>query len=388
MKRKVSNPHIKRIVLASVNFYSVYNFRLYLARRLKEMKFEVLIAAPEDEYRELLEKEFRTAIIRNLDRKSKNPLKDFKLFLEYMKLYSEYRPDLVINYSIKPNIYSSLACALLKIKCISTLAGLGHLFIKKDLFQSIAKLLYKAAFRFNMKVIFLNEQDLRDFVEEKIVKQSKALLMNGEGIDLTHFHPGYCTQTKKAKSPFIFLCITRLIWEKGIKEYVEAAKILRKIKPEAEFWLLGPFDEGNPASVTKEYINSVTREGIINYLGAHKDVRPFICYADAVVLPSFYKEGVPRVLLEAMALEKPIITTNIPGCRDVCKDNLNGFCVQPMNVDSLVEAMIKLMELPPEKRIEMGKYGRRLAAEKFENSIVYRDLLQLIIETLGVEPCD
>ncbi|MEO0272958.1 MAG: glycosyltransferase family 4 protein [candidate division WOR-3 bacterium] len=389
MKRQAKNRlDSKRVVLASVNFYSVYNFRLYLARKLKEMKYEVLIAAPEDEYRELLNQEFRTVIIKNLDRKSKNPFKDLKLLLEYLKLYSKYKPDLVINYSIKPNIYSSLACGLLKIRCISTLAGLGLLFVKKDLFQSIARLLYKAAFRFNTKVIFLNEEDMKEFVGKKIVKQNQAFILNGEGIDLNYFHPNHCNHMKKDNPNFIFLCITRLIWEKGIKEYVEAARILKKIKPDAEFWLLGPFDEGNPASVDEDYINSATKEGIINYLGAHKDVRPFICCADAVVLPSFYREGVPRALLEAMALEKPIITTTIPGCKEVCKDSFNGFCVKPKDVNGLVEAMIRLMELPQAKRIEMGKYGRRLAVEKFENSVVYRDLLQLISNTLGAQLVD
>ncbi len=191
-----------------------------------------------------------------------------------------------------------------------------------------------------------------------------------------YFDPKLCKDNEK--SSFVFLMISRLLWDKGVGEFVTAGKILkRKYGDKVEFWLLGPIDKEDPAAVSEEDIKNWIEEGIINYLGISQDVRPYLCQADCVVLPS-YREGIPRSLLEAMAMEKPIITTDSPGCREVCKDGYNGFLVKPRDVESLVKAMEKMLTMEKEKRIEMGKRGRQMILEEFSEESVIRKYQEVI----------
>ncbi|MFN3976924.1 MAG: glycosyltransferase family 4 protein [Aquificaceae bacterium] len=369
---------VKKLILTSNTSWSVWNFRRGLIRALIDKGFDVYVVAPEDEY----SKNFPKFIpLKNLDRKGKNPIRDAKLLLEYISIYRRIKPDLVLNFTIKPNIYSSLACRLLSIRCISTITGLGYVFVKESLLTKFVSLLYKVSLEKNQKVVFLNPDDKELFLKRGLINEEKAVIIKGEGINTELFNPKVCQ--KKEKDAFIFLMVSRLLWDKGVGEFVSAGRLLKEAyKENIELWLLGPIDKGNPSSVSEEDIKRWEEEGIIKYLGTTQDVRPFICQADCVVLPS-YREGIPRSLLEAMAMERPIITTDSPGCREVCKDGENGFLVKPRDVESLFRAMERMYRLSGEERESMGRLGRKLAVDEFSEEKVIRDYLEIIFKEGG-----
>jgi glycosyltransferase involved in cell wall biosynthesis len=363
----------KRIVLSSNTAFSLYNFRLHLMKALKEKGYEVMAISPEDgKYSELLRSEFSFFPVKNLDRKGTNPIKDLKLFFEYFLLFRKLKPDLVINFTIKSNIYGSISAGLLGIPSISVITGLGYVFIRESWLTKFVKLLYWLAFRFNRAVVFLNSEDLNTLGN---ISKEKSFLIESEGIDIKHFDQTLCKEAKKDE--FTFLFVGRLLTDKGIYELIKAFERLKKENPKVKLIIVGSPDEGNPNSVSKGELEKWVKEGLIEWHGFQEDVRPFYCMADCVVLPS-YREGVPRVLLEAMAMEKPIITTDAPGCRNVCVDEVNGFLVKPKDVESLYLAMKRMVELGDEKLREFGKAGKRLAKEKYSVEKIVREYINLI----------
>ena len=372
---------MRKILIVSNTSFSLYNFRYNLAKTLKEKGYNVYLSAPEDEYSEELEKEFNFIPLKNLDRKGKNPIKDLSFFVELLYIYKKFKPDLVLHYTIKPNIYGSLACAFLNIPSIATVTGLGYVFTQNNKFiQNLVKFLYKEAFRKVNYVVFQNKSDMEEFIKNGILSSQKAVLIEGSGIDIEKFNPDFCKDFSK-KEYFTFIMISRLLWDKGIKEYLEAAKFLKKRYKKVKFLLLGSFDKGNPSAVPEEFIYKYHKEGVIEYLGFSNDVRPYICKSDVVVLPS-YREGLPRVLLEAMAMGKPIITTNAPGCRDVVIDNYNGYIVEVKNAKSLINAMEKCLLMDREKLRTMGNNGKKLVQERFSDNIIINKYLKLIEKIL------
>jgi len=368
----------KRIVLSSNTAFSLYNFRLYLMRALKEKGYEVMAVSPEDgKYSELLKKEFSFFSVKNLDRKGTNPIKDLKLFFEYFLLFRRLKPDLVINFTIKPNIYGSISAGLLGIPSISVITGLGYVFIRESWLTKLAKLLYWLAFRFNKAVVFQNSEDMKTL--EKLC-EGECLLIESSGVDLKHLDPELCKEAKKDE--FTFLFVGRFLTDKGIYELIRAYEKLKKEKPKVKLIIVGSPDEGNPNSISKGELEKWIKEGLIEWHGFQEDVRPFYCMADCVVLPS-YREGIPRVLLEGMAMEKPIITTDAPGCRNVCVDGVNGFLVKLKDVESLYLAMKRIVELGDEKLREFGKAGRRLAEEKYSVEKIVGEYINLIEAVLS-----
>lgn len=362
-----------KIVFSSNTAFSLYNFRLPLMRRLKEMGHTVFAVAPEDKYSHRLRQEFEFFSIKNLDRKGKNPIKDLKLTLEYLRIYKKTKPDLVVNFTIKPNIYSSICAGLLGIPSISVVTGLGYAFIEKTWLTDIVKNLYKIAFFFNTFVVFLNREDI-DLL--KRLAKNKAVLIESEGVDTEFFSPKHCEE--KTSEDFTFLFVGRLLKDKDVYELVRAFEELKKEFPGVRLAVVGDVDEGNPASVKKQEIEEWERMGLIEWFGFQEDVRPYHCMADCVVLPSYYREGIPRVLLEAMAMERPIITTDSVGCRDVCVDGVNGFLVEPKSWESLYEAMKRMVELSPYQRKAMGAKGRNFVLEKYDIKLVVSKYLELI----------
>jgi glycosyltransferase involved in cell wall biosynthesis len=369
---------MKKIILTSNTSWFIWNFKKALIDTLLKKGYEVYVVAPKDEY----SNRFPNFVpLRNLNRKGKNPANDLRLLWEYILIFRKLRPDIVLNFTVKPNIYSSLACIILGIKCISSITGLGYTFIEQSLLTKLVALLYKIVLARNYKVIFLNPDDLNLFLKMSIVNKDKAVIIKGEGVNAKYFSPEFCEESRG--NSFVFLMVSRLLWEKGVGEFVEAGRILKKIYGDkVEFWLLGPVDRGNPSSVSEEDIKEWEEEGIIKYLGVSEDVRPFLCKADCVVLPS-YREGMPRSLLEAMAMEKPIITTDSPGCKEVCRDGENGFLVKVKDVESLYNAMKKMLELGKEERLRMGKKGREMVINEFGEEKVTEVYMHLIESALA-----
>ncbi|MFN3505784.1 MAG: glycosyltransferase family 4 protein, partial [Caldimicrobium sp.] len=264
------------------------------------------------------------------------------------------------------------------IRCISTITGLGYVFIKESLLTKLIKFIYKIALGKNQRIVFQNNEDRDLFIKNSLVNKNQTVVIRGSGVDIKYFSPDFCQEVKK--DSFIFLMVSRLLWDKGLREFVEAGKDLKKLYDDkVKLWLLGPLDKGNPSAVSEEELKKWVDEGIIKYLGIAEDVRPYLCQADCVVLPS-YREGIPRSLLEAMAMEKPIITTDSPGCREVCIDGENGFLVKPRDLESLVEAMKHMVEMEESKRLEIGERGRQRVLEEFSEEKVINIYLRIIKE--------
>ena len=246
---------------------------------------------------------------------------------------------------------------------------MGHLFIKENITTKIAERLYKFALSFSKEVWFLNNDDKELFIKRKLVNEGKVKILPGEGINLEKFYP---IENNRKDNKIIFLMVARVLWEKGFKEYTEAAESLKKKYNNLEFQLLGMIDEDNPSGVKKEVIESYHKKEVINYLGTSNNVKKIIANCDCIVLPSFYKEGVPRTLMEGASMEKPLIATNIQGCREVVEDNYNGYLCEPKNSQDLIAKIEKFILLSKEEREKLGKNGREKMKKEFDANIIIK----------------
>jgi glycosyltransferase involved in cell wall biosynthesis len=309
-----------------------------------------------------------------IDRSGLNPWADLQLLGRYRNVLKRLRPAAYLGYTIKPNVYGSLAAGSLGIPAIPNVSGLGTAFIRNGALQQVVTRLYRLAFRRAPVVFFQNEEDRRLFVERRLVRSGQSRVIPGSGVDLNRFKP-----TPPADGPPTFLLVGRLLRDKGVGEFVEAARLLRRDIPRARFHLLGPIDEGNRTAIAKAELDSWVRGGVVEYLGTTDDVRPFIAAATAIVLPS-YREGLPRSLLEAAAMERPLIATDVPGCREVVEDGSNGYLCRVRDPASLAAAMKRLAELPDEDRLAMGQASRKQVQERFSEEFLIRAYLNVLSE--------
>jgi glycosyltransferase involved in cell wall biosynthesis len=363
---------MKKILLISNTSWSIYNFRYGLMKELKK-NFNVSFCANYDDYTEKLKEDFNYYQVK-IDRKGKNPIKDILLLFSFCKVIKREKFDLVINYTIKPNIYGALACRIKKTKCINVVTGMGHVFIKKNVLSFLVKCLYKISFNFAEKIIFLNKEDLNFFVENRIIKKEKAVLFPGEGININHFSPSFCKERRD--SEFTFLYAGRMLKEKGVVELVKAFKETNKYHL-CKLILVGKIDKGNPSAISEKEIKKITEDKNIKHYKETEDVRNFICDCDCLVLPS-YKEGLPRILLEAFSMEKMIIATDISGCREIVEGVSGSFLTKPKDIIDLTKKMIEAINLTPDERKNIGKKGKEKIAKVFDEKIVIKKYLELI----------
>jgi len=369
---------MKKIVISSNTSWSLYNFRLNLARNLKKKGYKVVLVSPYDEYSERLKEEFEYYDI-YMNNKGTNPVQDIKTIIEFYKLYKKIKPDIVLNFTIKPNIYGTLACSRLNIKTINNIAGLGTLFVNEKFTTKIAKFLYKISQKKANKIFFQNREDYQLFIKEKLVDKEKCDILPGSGVDINKFKP---INKKKKDNKFKFLFVARMIKEKGVFEYIKAAEILKNKYSNIEFLMLGALNVDNPSVISKDEIQKYEKRNIIKYLGVTDDIEKILKEVDCIVLPSYYREGTPRVLLEAAAMEKPIITTDNVGCRDVVDDGTNGFLCKPRDYRDLAEKMEKMINLSEAERKIMGQKGREKIIKEFDEKIVIEKYLKAIKEVL------
>lgn len=309
--------------------------------------------------------------------KNASPARNAFLIVELLKLYKREKPALVFHYTIKPNIFGSVAARLAGIKSISVITGLGYAFLSETLVAKVARALYRVALSLPAQVWFLNQDDRDLFVKKRICSPAVARILPGEGINLTHFVP------ERSEQPSTVLLIARALWEKGIGEFVECARRMRKLNPDLKFALLGPSGADSPGGIPDTQIESWVREGAIEHLGVTDDVRPYIREALFVVLPS-YREGIPRSLLEAAAMEKPVIATRVTGCKDVVIDGVTGFLCEPRSADDLHAALTKALALDDASRDEMGKAARTFVQKAFSNEKVFTQYHEVISELAAV----
>ena len=367
-----------KIIIVSNTSWSLFNFRFQLARSIKQNGYEVVLVAPHDEYSDRLSEEFEYHDI-YMNNKGTNPKEDIKTTIDFYKLYKKIKPDVVLHYTIKPNIYGTIACSLLGIKTINNIAGLGTLFIKQNFVTKIAKWLYKYSQDKADKIFFQNKDDFDMFTGEKLVDKNKCDILPGSGVDTKKFLP---VEYKKEDEVFRFLLVARMLWDKGIGEYIEASKIIKNKYKNVKFQMLGFLDVENNSAVSKEQMKEWVDAGYVNYLGVSDNVKEEIAKIECVVLPSFYREGTPRILLESASMAKPIITTDNVGCRDVVDDGVNGYLCEVRNAEDLADKMEMMLGLSETERVEMGRKGREKMLREFDESIVIGKYLEVINELI------
>ena len=353
--------------------WNIYNFRLGLIKALIEDGHEVVAVAPEDGYSKLLIENGCEFFHVFIDNQGVNPIKDLKLIYGLWKLYRNIKPDVVLQYTIKPNIYGSLAARFLKIPTINNVSGLGTVFLKDNLLSKISRSLYKLAFRFPAKVFFQNKDDEKLFVDDKLVKPEKTEVIPGSGINIGKF----AKTPMQFQSGYTFLLISRIIQDKGIREFIEAIKILKSESINAHFQILGPKEPGHKRGIPLAEIDSWITDGLIEYLGTSDDVRPFISHAQCIVLPS-YREGTPRTLLEAASMGRPLIATDVPGCREVVKHGHNGLLCEVRNAQDLADKMRQMLALDESAARVMADNSRKMAEGNFDEQIVINKYCQTI----------
>lgn len=388
---RISEPQNKafmpRRIAVSINAsWNILNFRAGLMKALRAQGFDVAAAAPDDGYAGRLAELGCRHVPLIMDNKGTNPLRDAALFLRYLGFMRRERPDVYLGWTIKPNVYGSLAAHMLGIPVVNNVSGLGTAFIRDTWITRIVKQLYRTALRRSACVFFQNGEDRDLFVTLGLVRAEQTRLLPGSGIDLDRFVPAACTTRATGDGP-VFLLIARLLWDKGVGEYVEAARQVRAKWPTAQFRLLGFLDVENRTAVPRETVEGWRREGLIDYLGAADDVRPHIAAADCVVLPS-YREGAPRSLLEASAMARPVITTDVPGCRDVVTDGITGLMCRPRDAEDLAVKMLTLAAMTPEARATMGAAGRARMEREFDERIVIECYLNVIQTILTPTPAE
>ena len=371
-----------RILIALNTAWNLVNFRAGLIRALVAQGYEVVAVAPDDAYSERLAGLGCRFIALPMDNQGTHPGRDLLLFFRFLKLLHRERPDVFLGYTAKPNIYGSLAASLLGIPVVNNIAGLGAVFIQDGWLVRLVRGLYRVALSRSAKVFFQNNDDRSLFINMKMVKTEVSDLLPGSGIDLTRF---ICTVEKygvpysarNSGNNFRFILIARMLKDKGVGEYVAAAKIIRAHYPQAQCCLLGFVDALNPAAISRAEIDAWVAQGNVLYLGVSDDVRVEIAEADCIVLPS-YREGTPRTLLEAAAMGKPIITTDAVGCREVVDDDVNGFLCKVRDAEDLAATMLRMIELSLSERAAMGAAGRKKMELQFDENIVIDKYLEAI----------
>jgi glycosyltransferase involved in cell wall biosynthesis len=371
-----------KVIISINSAWNVVNFRAGLIRALVAEGFEVVAVAPADKYARLLDALGCRYIPMPMDNMGTNPGRDALLLLRFANLLIRERPDVYLGYTVKPNVYGSLAAHMLGIPVINNIAGLGVAFGRAGLLERLVRWFYCLALGRSAKVFFQNDDDRQMFISDGLVRPDVADLLPGSGIDLARFSVVPIGASVGVWPKFRFLLIARMLWEKGVGEFCEAAKLIRKRWPAAECCLLGFLDVQNPGAITRAQMDSLIASGMI-YLGMSDDVRVQIATADCIVLPSYYREGTPRTLLEAAAMGRPIITTDAVGCREVVDDGVNGYLCKVRDSGDLAKKMEQMLALPTEARAEMGKRGREKVELEFDEQIVIRKYLEAISEVSG-----
>lgn len=378
---KISCKRRKTIAIVTNSCWNIYNFRLELIRDLQQEGYQILVIAPVDEYVHYLNKmwDIRHIPLANLQAHSTSVIRDLRLLFELYRVYRRYRPELILHFTIKPNIYGSIAANCLGIPSIATITGLGRSFLQAGWMTYVVGRLYKFAFKRVPQLLFHNPDDKQVFIKNQWITPEKGGVVNGSGIDTEFYQP----REKPNMEKFIFLFIGRLLNDKGIREFLQSSQYVKEVTKEAVCWIVGELDPQNPDTINKQELLKAIQLRHVKYFGRVKDVRAFIEKADAVVLPS-YREGMPRAILEAMGMGKPIITTDTAGCRQTINPHLqNGLLVPTRDETALGQAMLQLYQCNSEVLAQMGNASRQWAQTNFSVAQVNATYLRLVNKLLG-----
>ncbi len=379
VNRSAKEPTKQMHVLITVNAsWNVANFRRGLIEALLADGHRITVLAPIDEHSQQLVEMGCRFIPLEMKVQGLSPPRDMGLLLRFLRHFRRERPDMVFSYTIKNNIFGALAARMLGIPFVPTITGLGTAFLSGPLLQGLAEFLYRISFRSVREVFFQNSDDRDFFLERGLITKDKALLVGGSGADLAHFSMSEIADSGRGVT---FLMIGRVLRDKGVLEYINAARLVKKDYPRAHFMLLGKVGADNRSAISAETVKEWVDEGIVCHIDYTDDVRPVIAKAECVVLPS-YREGAPRTLLEGAAMGRPIITTDVPGCRQVVEDGRTGFLCEARSSKSLRDAMVRFIKLSHRRRVEMGRAGREKIERQFSERAVidaYRQSLTRIV---------
>lgn len=363
-----------KVMIALNTAWNLVNFRSGLIRGLVAHGYEVIAVAPVDKYAHRLSSLGCRYSPLAMDNQGTNPGRDLLLLIRFLKLMRTEKPDVYLGYTVKPNVYGSLAAHALRIPVINNVAGLGTVFTKAGWLNRFVRGLYQIVLSKSARVFFQNDDDRQLFVLGGLVSEAVTDRLPGSGIDLDQFTP----EPLPGRLPLRFLLIARMLWDKGVREFVEAASLLKQRGVDAEFCLLGFLDVQNPTAISRSQMDEWVSAGAIRYIGVSDNVREEIVHAECIVLPSFYREGTPRTLLEAAAMARPIVTTDSVGCRDVVDDGINGFLCRPMDASDLAEKMARIAAMSADEREVMGLRGREKVEREFDEQIVIDKYIKAI----------
>ncbi len=365
----------KKIAVIENGLFSTYTMREALMQRLLREGCEVTILTHINSFVSQVEKTGLKVI--HIGSGNMNPVKVSKYIYHLYRALKKIEPDVCLTFSIRPAIWGNFITRFLKIPTITNITGVGPLFTSNNFAYRVARSIYRDALKKTKKVFFQNYDDMGLFIKNRFIEKERAERVPGSGVDYEKFSPQILKE--KEADIFIFLFIGRLIKDKGIFEFVEAARIIHKKYPDVLFNVIGPFWHQNLKSntITKSDLQNWIEEGIIDYEGEKKDVRKFIALADCIVLPS-YREGTSNILLEAAAMEKPAITSDTTGCKEIVEDGVTGFLCKVRNGKDLAEKMEKMLLLSPHERGIMGKKARQKIIKEYDKQIVVDAYLKAI----------
>ena len=359
------------VVLSANTSWYLWNFRRHLIQALLSEGYRVVLIVPEDDFTEKLRSLSVTLKVIQISGQGRNPLREFRLFCRYLRLLDR-RTHCFLGFTIKPVLYGGVACRLLGIPSIPTITGLGSVFIKEFWWQGLIESAYRFALAASGVVVFQNSDDRDLFIGKKIVTRGQPKIVGGSGVDLEEFPLTPLPEFKDSGAPVRFLMVSRMLIDKGVCEFIDAARIVLERGRNATFLLVGPLDETNPGSVRKKVLDSAVRENVIENMPFQEDMLSLLIACDCFVLPS-YREGLPRSVLEAAAVGRPVITTDTAGCRRAVNHEESGLICRPRDVESLVDALEKMLEKTFHDRRQMGIAGRRRVEHEFSVARVVQD---------------
>jgi glycosyltransferase involved in cell wall biosynthesis len=355
----------KKILISINTSWNIYNFRLNLLAFLQKKGYQIIALAPKDDYSKELENQGIIFDPLRIDNKGNNPIKDLALTKQYYRLLKKHRPDVALFYTIKPNIYGTIAAKRLGIPVINNVSGLGTAFIRTNWISKIAQRLYKQAFKSSHKVFFQNKDDRDLFIKHELVDEIKTGILPGSGVDLEKFNP------LPLPTDLHFLYIGRLIYDKGIVEFLDSCKAIKeKQKENVKFSIIGKIETEAQLGITADKLKEYTNKGIIDYLGTTDNIKDEIEKASIIVLPS-YREGTPRTLLEGAAMARPLLTTNVPGCKDLVKENYNGWLCEAKSTVDLTLTIEKIIQTDKKKLLEFASNSRTFVELNYDERLVF-----------------